>query len=144
MAAELEKRMVQVWWSYCPLGDCRKGNSTLGRSYSEHRARQRIFDHVYGSPAHQANKDDAQALADAANEIDHTLITEEIEEEVWQPNVPEPPNKRQRSADWERNSSNQQAVAKRNSGELSGDLGRQIQQQTRNAFIFVKARICER
>ena len=129
--------MVQVWWSYCPLGGCTKGNSTLGRSYSEQRAQQRIFDHVFGSPAHQVGREDAQTLADGANEADSTLITEMIEEEPWDGST-EHQNKKQRT-NW-RDQQQCQVVASRSGQSVPGDLGDQIRQQTRNAFVFVKAR----
>lgn len=128
---------VQVWWSYCPVGECNKGHSHLGRSYSEKRARQRIFDHLVGSPQHLLTEVDAHEFADAACEEAHTLQTEMAEEEPWNPNQ-QPVAKRQRRQ--------HEPVPSSGSSHDQGsavavpvDLGEQIRMQTRNAFVFVKA-----
>lgn len=141
MATQPEKKLVQVWWAYCPLGDCKKGHSTLGKAYSEQRARQRIFDHVFGSPCHQATKEDAQALADAANDIDQTLVSDMVEEDAWDDKSEKQQQQqghgKKRTRSWDNNSREGQELS--TWSNVPKDLGNQIQTQTRNAFIFVKA-----
>ena len=145
MAQQSNTRMVQVWWSYCPLGsDCTKGHGTLGRSYSEARGRQRIYDHLVGSPHHKMEHDEAQAIADGANDIEHTLITETVEEEPWD-GASQPANKRQRKSYRDGDQIQQlQPGSSSNDASRSStvavpiDLASQIKMQTRNAFVFCK------
>lgn len=138
MAQQSNTRNVQVWWSYCPLGsDCTKGHGSLGRSYTEARARQRIYDHLVGSPHHAMNHADAQAMADAANEVEHTLITEMVEEEPWDMTT-QPQSKRQRQQ--QRGAQQQLQTSSQDSSAVAvpTDLPSQIRLQTRNAFVFCK------
>jgi hypothetical protein len=121
------------------VGGCPKGNGTLGRAYSEQRARQRIFDHLHGSPAHNMEKAEAQEFADLACADAHTLVTEVVEEEPWDGHR-EPASKRQRGQYQKQLQQHQQ-----NQGDVQStlavpvDLPSQLRQQTRNAFVFCKA-----
>ena len=140
-SAAAPKRLVstQVWWAYCPVGECSKGNATLGRAYSEKRARQRIYDHLVGAPAHRLSDEEATSLADGANAEAHTLITEMVDEEEWNPN--QQPSKRQRKQLLPSDEGTYIPPPPQPSSTVSVpiDLGDQIRLQTRNAFVFVKA-----
>lgn len=68
---ELEDEGILMWGCKCPLGGCPKGGKWLGQKqawYSERRARQAIYDHITGSPAHSdVDKDSAALQADCAD-----------------------------------------------------------------------------
>lgn len=174
----------------CPLGGCPKAGKWLGQKqawYSERRARQAVFDHILGSPAHSdITSDGAVAEADLAEVISWNISksdeavqqdernakasAEELVEWADQAVTYDDQEKRDASARKARPaqgdssgsgrarpkqphgpSSNQTAVIRRaRSRSRSHHRGRgltktshrledQIQQQTRNAYVFVKA-----
>jgi len=68
---ELEDEGILMFGCKCPLGGCPKAGKWLGQKqawYSERRARQAIYDHITGSPAHsEVDKDSAALQADCAD-----------------------------------------------------------------------------
>ena len=67
---EMEDEGILMWGCKCPIGGCPKQGKWLGQKqawYSERRARQAVFDHIVGSPAHKdLSEDDAASQTDCA------------------------------------------------------------------------------
>jgi len=173
-----------MWGCKCPLGGCNKAGKWLGQKqawYSERRARQAVFDHILGCPAHsEITTEGAVAEADLAevvswtisrhdeavlaDERTHKASAEELAEWADQAVFYEDQEKRDANAKKARPaeadssrrvkprhqhgpSSNETAVRRRERSpalggqvaQVSHRLDDQIKQQTRNAYVFVKA-----
>jgi hypothetical protein len=181
---EGEENMIVMWGCKCPLGNCNKQGKWLGAKqawYSERRARQAVFDHIIGCPAHaHIDTDGAAAEADLAelvswtisrqdeavqaDERTHGTTAEELAEWADQSVFYEDAEKRaakkgrpSEAADSSRrvkpkhHPGSSSSVAHRRTrspaqdrgpttvAQVSRSLEGQIQQQTRNAYVFVKA-----
>jgi hypothetical protein len=157
-AAKSKPLKQKVYYTWCPVGGCTKGGQHLGRSFTEYKARHRVYDHLFGSPYHQYDHD---AATKAADDCEVESVDEDVvdDEEGWvepparkRPPPPEPTGqppgsmlKRQAAA------LSCGPSASRSSASSDGavaivmtDLTQAIQQQTRNAYIFVKARLAFR
>ena len=156
-AAKAKPLKQTVYYSWCPVGGCRKGGQHLGRSFTMHKARQRVYDHLYGSPYHQFDPD---AATKAADECQVETVDEDVvdDEEGWlepasKKRPPEPTGQPagsmpKRQAALSEGPSASLASSSRSSAAnteaavlVMTDLTSAIQQQTRNAYIFVKARL---
>ena len=133
--ASVGKKTCTVWYGYCPHGDkCTKKGAHLGKCYSEKKARQRIYDHLFGSPYHRFQ--DA-AAAEAADAAELEKAEEEWDEnwQGWEEEQTKPPKRQALQGPQHGTSTASTAV----SAVVISDLTTAIQQQTRNAYIFVKA-----
>jgi hypothetical protein len=142
--AAAAKKMQIVYYTWCPVGNCSKGGAHLGRSFSEKRARQRVYDHLSGSPWHQFERGPATEAAD-------NVMVEQVEEEVDEegrfeppptkrgpPEPVGPPPKRQ-ALPATASSASSVTLVENAAAAVMTDLSAAIKQQTRNAYIFVKA-----
>lgn len=146
-----EEEAPVKYYSWCPHGDlCAKKGKTLGGYWTEARARQAVFNHLRSSSYHMFEQETAQMEADLAHVETHTWDPEKDEDGTWQPPArkrpapaepsgPPPSSMARRhrsSAPAESSSASSKA-----SSVVSRDLSSQIHQQTRNAYVFVKANV---
>ena len=136
--------IVLKFFCKCPFGTCSKGSQRLGQKgwYTEERAREAIVNHLTASPFHQITKEEAEYEAYNA-EIDSWEVEEWPDEPVPEPKcAPKSramPGKQLAIQQGHQPQQGSQAVAMIKN--LRGDLTSKIQQQTQNAYVFVKASI---
>ncbi len=150
----------------CPAPEQCGRSGKLGRRggfFTERRARQSLYDHLIGAPAHHWSHTDSTEAADSAEVFENTSggdaedadrRAEQDDSACWydQPGAEQyaPPRDMIRGGDHDRDSP--RPTRRRRLTDSAGnepaasavahvqqDLGHQIATQTRNAYVFVKA-----